>query len=443
MSGKDFANHHQHHPRLAEAPIKYVDPPRYVHHSVSSASMSHHFPAPAPHLHHVKSNDNYRQPPNQQPLHVAIQPLHYQINPNTQLPTPIASPINSVTKYGGGSAAVPDSRGTELDQLHPAFLNKYQVYGNELGSGATSFVRSARTISGEDVAVKFIYKELAGLNGFMRDPVHGILPMEIFLLRKLRHNNIIRFIECFEDHRYYYLVTEIHGDNWSKKTRKLHKNPSERDLTSNRPDSGVDLRKPRSNSSSSSNSTSDSRKKRTSRDLFECLENNPFISEEQVWIIFRQIASAVAYLHYNGVVHKDIKDENVVVSEDLVAKLIDFGSAQPMPRHPSQFSIGFNGGTIHYQSPESLRQIPHDGRSSDVWALGVLLYILANGGEVPFADALSVCEARYLAPRYKRSDAFTNLLNLMLEPDQLRRINIDQVMAHPWITGWSMSNNIE
>lgn len=174
--------------------------------------------------------------------------------------------------------------------------------------------------------------------------------------------------------------------------------------------------------------------KRISRDLFECLEQNSFLSEKQVWTIFTQVTSSIQYLHFNGIVHRDIKDENILIDENLVVKLCDFGSAHPISRGTSQW-ITTSHGTIHYQSPEIMKQIPHDGKSSDIWALGVLLYILAFGGKVPFADSWSACEGRYLPPRYKRSSNLINLLNELLQPDHLRRINIEAVMAHPWIHG--------
>ncbi len=104
--------------------------------------------------------------------------------------------------------------------------------------------------------------------------------------------------------------------------------------------------------------------------------------------VFRQVVEAVGYIHDHGIVHRDLKANNVKIAGDGAVKLLDFGiargSASPRLTLKGQFI-----GTLHSCAPEQLQGAVADHRS-DVWALGVLLYELVTG-RVPF-DAESVGE---------------------------------------------------
>ena len=105
-----------------------------------------------------------------------------------------------------------------------------------------------------------------------------------------------------------------------------------------------------------------------------------------------QIADALAHAHQRGIVHRDLKTSNVVVSPEGRAKVLDFGLAKRLPTEgleeqstrtsDSLTEAGSVIGTLHYLAPELLRGQPADARS-DIWALGVLLHELASG-ELPF-----------------------------------------------------------
>lgn len=115
-------------------------------------------------------------------------------------------------------------------------------------------------------------------------------------------------------------------------------------------------------------------KRTVSMDLFECIERHNKIPEYLARAIFHQIASAVSYLHSKGVVHRDLKDENIVINQNYKVKLIDFGAAAVEPRgNPNHLWDRFMG-TVQFASPEILRGEKYRGRPADVWALGVLLY---------------------------------------------------------------------
>lgn len=114
---------------------------------------------------------------------------------------------------------------------------------------------------------------------------------------------------------------------------------------------------------------------------------------EQILHYARQLADALAHAHARGVVHRDLKSSNVMVTPDDRVKVLDFGlaryvSGDELAQAVTSFNAtvtepGVLAGTIAYMSPEQLRGRPADARS-DVWALGVVLYELATG-RLPFA----------------------------------------------------------
>ncbi len=115
------------------------------------------------------------------------------------------------------------------------------------------------------------------------------------------------------------------------------------------------------------------------------------LTADQVLRYGLQLAEALAHAHERGVVHRDLKSANVVITAEGRAKVLDFGLAKRLSENEldevtrSQASLTTPGalvGTLAYMAPEQLRGQPADVRS-DVWALGVVLYEMA-AGERPF-----------------------------------------------------------
>ena len=116
----------------------------------------------------------------------------------------------------------------------------------------------------------------------------------------------------------------------------------------------------------------------------------------------RQIADALAHAHERGIVHRDLKSQNVVITPEGRAKVLDFGLAARMPSADAEAvtktqeaipHAGMLVGTLAYMAPEVLRGDAATARS-DIWALGVLLYEMASG-RLPFEGetALDVTSA--------------------------------------------------
>ena len=118
-------------------------------------------------------------------------------------------------------------------------------------------------------------------------------------------------------------------------------------------------------------------------DLFDRVESSPAgLPSFEIRSLLGQLTDAIRFLHLNGIVHRDIKDENVILDGSGRCQLIDFGSAAQW--RPGKRWDTFSG-TLHYASPEILRGETYSGREQDVWALGVVAYVLLVG-ETPFED---------------------------------------------------------
>jgi serine/threonine protein kinase/TolB-like protein len=126
------------------------------------------------------------------------------------------------------------------------------------------------------------------------------------------------------------------------------------------------------------------------RTLSERLRSGRMAVEEAARL-GQQMADALAHAHENGVVHRDFKSPNVIITPEGRAKVLDFGLAKPVaerePEATTQTATpltapGVVVGTLAYMAPEQLRGKPADARS-DIWALGVVLYEMA-GGVRPF-----------------------------------------------------------
>jgi len=180
-------------------------------------------------------------------------------------------------------------------------------------------------------------------------------------------------------------------------------------------------------------------------DLLSLVSDSPTVlSEEQARNLFVQVVSAVQFMHASGICHRDLKLENVLLSEDHKhAWLCDWGFAC---RWSTEILRKESCGSVHYASPELLVGEGYTGNEIDMWSLGVLLYALvtqrlpfyAPSSTLPADEAYEVA-LRVISGRYEMpstlSPALQNLILLCLQPDAQSRIVIDQVMQHPWMRG--------
>ncbi|KAJ8689772.1 hypothetical protein PTI98_012639 [Pleurotus ostreatus] len=170
-------------------------------------------------------------------------------------------------------------------------------------------------------------------------------------------------------------------------------------------------------------------------ELFDYLAEKGRLSEEETRVIFGQLCLAVAYLHEKGIVHRDLKLENVLLDERCRVKLGDFGFTREFERGSLMETFC---GTTGYASPEMLQGKKYQGPEVDVWSLGVILYCLLTG-TLPFDDDdESVMKSKIIKGDFEDpvwlSLESRQLFKGILEQDTSTRMTIPQILAHPWFT---------
>jgi serine/threonine protein kinase len=142
------------------------------------------------------------------------------------------------------------------------------------------------------------------------------------------------------------------------------------------------------------------------------------LPEDAVIAVARDVASALAFAHQSGIVHRDIKVDNVLFTADGRGVIADFGIARAVSGYATASGVDMTIGTPHYVSPEQAQGRPLDGRS-DLYALGVTLYKAATG-ELPFRSSDWFELARMHvedvppSPRERRPDLSTRLERIIL-----------------------------
>ncbi|XP_028459898.1 calcium/calmodulin-dependent protein kinase type II subunit gamma isoform X34 [Perca fluviatilis] len=263
------------------------------------------------------------------------------------------------------------------------FTDEYQLY-EELGKGAFSIVRRCvKKSTGQEYAAKIINtKKLSA-----RD--HQKLEREARICRLLKHPNIVRLHDSISEEGFHYLVFDLV----------------------------------------------------TGGELFEDIVAREYYSEADASHCINQILESVSHIHQHDIVHRDLKPENLLLASKMkgaAVKLADFGLAIEV-QGDQQAWFGF-AGTPGYLSPEVLRKDPY-GKPVDIWACGVILYILLVGYP-PFWDEdqhklyqqIKAGAYDFPSPEWDTvTPEAKNLINQMLTINPAKRITADQAIMHPWI----------
>ncbi|KAG4087629.1 kinase-like protein [Neocallimastix lanati (nom. inval.)] len=164
-------------------------------------------------------------------------------------------------------------------------------------------------------------------------------------------------------------------------------------------------------------------------DLFDFIDKQTeWIEESRIKKIFKQLCLGISHLHSLGIVHRDIKDENVILDETCTKiQLVDFGSSGYY--RPGLLNDIFFG-TEGYAAPEIVFGEKYSGPEQDIWSLGVLLYTLIYQ-ENPYLQ-----EDFYSKPLqipFILSEDSLDLLRWMLNKDPSCRPTIKEILNHPWL----------
>ncbi|XP_034027758.1 serine/threonine-protein kinase pim-2 [Thalassophryne amazonica] len=279
---------------------------------------------------------------------------------------------------------------TSQDKMEP-FSSRFRC-GSLLGSGGFGSVFSGQRLSdGLQVAIKQISSDgvhqWAGLPGEV-----GAVPMEIALLQRLSevggHPGVVRMLEWFETSgRGFLLMME---------------------------------RPPQC------------------QDLFDFITERGVLPEGLALRFFRQIVEALQFMHNYGVVHRDIKDENIVVdTKTLKVIIVDFGSGGALKETPyTEFQ-----GTRVYSPPEWILSHSYHAVPLTVWSLGVLLFDMVCG-DVPFECDEDIVQAKPVFTR-RVSKECQCLIRWCLSYRPEDRPTLEQILSHPWMGGGEMNDDEE
>ena len=237
--------------------------------------------------------------------------------------------------------------------------------------------------TGQQVAIKILNKE-----NIKTTEDKELVRIEIEILKLCHHPNIVRLLDHLENNDYIYIVTEyIGGGTLGQYFKKKKFNFSERQATN----------------------------------------------------IMSQIANGVKYLHQYGIAHRDLKPDNIMITQQNdygVIKIMDFGLSKILS--PNERMVdGY--GTLSYVAPEVLLRTPYN-KEVDIWSMGVILFYMLSG-KLPFRGhkEQEVAEKIVYDPLEfddddweTRSQKVQDLISCCLEKKKEDRITIDKFINHPW-----------
>nr|KAJ0203423.1 hypothetical protein LSAT_V11C500253320 [Lactuca sativa] len=257
-------------------------------------------------------------------------------------------------------------------------LNKYQLT-RLLGRGSFAKVYHGRSlIDDSSVAVKVIEKPS------IADPtMEPRLVREVAAMRRLNHPNILKLHEVLATKTKIYLVMELASGG----------------------------------------------------ELFTQLSRRGRMKEATARRYFQQIVSTLNFCHQNGVAHRDLKPQNLLLDDDGNLKISDFGLSA-LPESQKDGLLHTACGTPAYTAPEIVRRKGYDGAKADAWSCGIILFIFL-AGYLPFDDS-------NLANMYRkihlREFAFPDwmpkqpriIIQKLLDPNPKTRMSIETLMNLSW-----------
>ncbi|NWQ74793.1 STK36 kinase, partial [Columbina picui] len=256
-------------------------------------------------------------------------------------------------------------------------MEKYRVL-EMIGEGSFGRVyKGRRKHSAQVVALKFIPKV-----GRSEKELKN-LQREIEIMRGLHHPNIIQMLDSFETDKEVVVVTDY-----------------------------------------------------AEGELFQILEDDGSLPENQVQTIAAQLVSALYYLHSHRILHRDMKPQNILLGKDGVVKLCDFGFARAMSIHTMVLTS--IKGTPLYMSPELVEERPYD-HTADLWSVGCILYELFVGTPPFYTSSIFQLVSLIVKDPVKWpvaiSPVFKSFLQGLLMKDPLQRLSWPELLSHPFVAG--------
>jgi len=271
-----------------------------------------------------------------------------------------------------------------MEEEADALTKKYEIK-KELGRGAFSVVKlGVNKKTKEKVAIKIINRNDVGQD------YEKNLRMEMEILKKVHHENIIALLEMIEAGNKLYFVMELV----------------------------------------------------TGGELFDRIVEKGSYSEEDARVLVKKIVSAIDYLHKLGIAHRDLKPENLLVKSiqnDTEVKIADFGLSKIIDKEKLMQTAC---GTPGYVAPEVLNAEGYD-KEVDMWSIGVITYILLCGFPPFYSESVpevfeQIMKAEYDYPEEYWEDISAeakNFIDSLLVVDVSKRLTAEQSLEHPWLKG--------
>ncbi len=254
----------------------------------------------------------------------------------------------------------------------------YYKFVKLIGKGAFGKVTlGINKLTGKHVAIKTIDKSYMK-DDFSRKKVF----QEVYILKKIRHANVIRLLEVFEGPKQLFIVMEYASGG----------------------------------------------------DLLKYVKKKGRLSEPEARGILRQILFGLGHIHARGVLHRDIKLDNILMDADGSVKICDFGVSKIITKGES---IREQCGTPAYIAPEVISNEGYDGFYIDHWSLGVLLYAVLCA-TIPFKaqnmkELLKVINSTTVTFPVSLSENAKDLVRGLLTINPYDRLSIPEILAHPWM----------
>jgi serine/threonine protein kinase len=265
----------------------------------------------------------------------------------------------------------------EHNELPQTTLDYYE-FVRCIGKGAFGKVTlGIHKLTGKYVAIKTIDKALIK-DEFSKRKVF----QEVYILKKIRHSNIIRLLEVFESNKHYLMVMEFAGGG----------------------------------------------------DLLHFIKKRGRMQESDAKFIFKQIVYGLAHVHWRSVIHRDIKLDNILLDWESGVKICDFGVSKIIKKGQV---IKEQCGTPAYIAPEIITDEGYQGFFVDVWSLGVLLYAMVCG-TVPFKapnmdDLHKLIKIGEFCFPCELSEDAKKLINGWITLDPFKRLTIPEILTHEWL----------
>lgn len=173
-------------------------------------------------------------------------------------------------------------------------------------------------------------------------------------------------------------------------------------------------------------------------DLFDHITQRGPLSAEKSRNFFRQILETLQEVHAAGVVHRDIKDENIILDLNTnKLKIIDFGSGAIIQNEPYRT---FEGTRV-YSPPEWIERRCYKATPSTVWSLGILLYDMLTG-DIPFENDVQIIRGKINYRIHVPAEA-RDLIGSCLSYDAADRPTLEEILSHPFMNSNSESSSTE